>query len=120
MGAGWEGCKGHVRVSGGYYVGNWFNTLSTNSLVRGIQNNDFTTNGNNLRSNITFDGLTAGTSVKIFTIAGEWVATLEAPGRSVDWLLKNNSGDPVASGLYLYLITDSQGNKTRGKIGIIR
>jgi len=57
LGLGWQSPKGRVRVSGGYYVGTWFNTLTTPSLAEGIQNNNFTTNGNNFRDSITFDGL---------------------------------------------------------------
>jgi hypothetical protein len=57
LGVGWRGPKGHFSCSAGYYVGGWCNTLTTNSLVRGIQNNDFTTNGNNFRDVLVFDGL---------------------------------------------------------------
>jgi hypothetical protein len=32
----------------------------------------------------------------------------------------NDSGDKVASGIYVYLITDSQGDKGRGKMAVIR
>jgi hypothetical protein len=68
---------------------------------------------------ITFDGLTANTTVKIFTISGHWVQTLVG-NASIPWDLKNSSGDLVASGLYLYLITDDQGQKLTGKFAIIR
>ncbi|MEW6681205.1 MAG: hypothetical protein AB1297_09370 [bacterium] len=34
--------------------------------------------------------------------------------------LKNKSKNPVASGVYIYLITNSQKQKATGKIGIIR
>jgi hypothetical protein len=56
LGAGWQSPKGHVRVSGGYYVGAWFNTLTTPSFIQGALNNNFTTNGNNFRDTLTFDG----------------------------------------------------------------
>jgi len=69
---------------------------------------------------ITFDQMSANSTVKIFTVSSRWVKTLSAPGGSVSWDLTNDSGEKVASGLYLYLITDSQGNKTRGKLAIIR
>ena len=57
LGAGWASPKGRIRVSGGYSVNAWFNTLTTPALIRGIQANDFTTNGNNFRDTMTFDGL---------------------------------------------------------------
>src|SRR5439155_24505374 len=60
---------------------------------------------------IIFDGLNAGSTVKIFTIAGQHVMTLQAAGSQTSWPapLKNDHGDNVASGIYLYLITDGQG-----------
>jgi hypothetical protein len=69
---------------------------------------------------ITFDGLTVDATVKIFTVSGHWVRTLGPGNGAVTWDLKNDSGDLVASGLYFYLITNDQGQKTRGKLAIIR
>ncbi len=57
IGAGWQSANGRFRVSGGYYVGSWFNTMTTTSLAGAIGNVNFTTNGNNFRDNIVFDGL---------------------------------------------------------------
>ena len=59
IGIGWAGPGGHLRVSLGYNLSSWFNTLTTTSLVRGVQNNNFTTNGNNFRDVLSFDGLAA-------------------------------------------------------------
>jgi hypothetical protein len=69
---------------------------------------------------IVFDQMPANSTVKIFTVSGRWVKTLSAPGGYVSWDLTNDSGEKVASGIYLYLITDGQGNKTRGKFVVIR
>jgi hypothetical protein len=69
---------------------------------------------------ITFDQMPTGSTVKIFTVSARLVTTLQAPIGSISWPLTNDSGDKVASGLYLYLIIDGQGNKTRGKFTIIR
>src|SRR4029077_9821652 len=55
---------------------------------------------------ITFDHLPLGSVVKIFTVSGHLVREL-TPGTdptSVQWDVKNDSGDKVASGIYLYLI----------------
>jgi len=71
-------------------------------------------------SQIIFDQLPAGSTVKIFTVSSRLVKTLSAPAGIAPWDLTNDSGDKVASGIYLYLITDGQGNKTHGKFTIIR
>jgi hypothetical protein len=57
LGVGWVSPKGRVRVSAGYYVGTWFNTITIPGLIQGVQNNNFTTNSNNFRDTLTFDGL---------------------------------------------------------------
>jgi hypothetical protein len=57
LGGGWASPKGRVRVSGGYYAGIWFNTMTTNGLIQGIQNANFTTNGDNLSETLSFDGM---------------------------------------------------------------
>jgi hypothetical protein len=69
---------------------------------------------------ITFDQMTAGSDVKIFTVSGHKVKELNGSSGSVTWDLTNDSGNQVASGVYLYLIKDSQGNKTKGKLAIIQ
>ncbi len=56
LGLGWQSKKGHVRISGGYYFGSWFNVMNVPSLGQAIANNNFTTNSNNFRDNLTFDG----------------------------------------------------------------
>lgn len=56
VGGGWQTANGAIRVSGGYYVGAWFNTLTMTSLANGISGTNFTTNSDNFRDNMTFDG----------------------------------------------------------------
>ena len=58
--------------------------------------------------------------MKIFTVSGHKVKELSAPGGSMTWDLTNDNGRTVASGLYFYLITDSQGDKVRGKLAVIK
>jgi len=72
------------------------------------------------RPAMTFAGLTVGTTIKIFTLAGRQVRKLATDGPSLAWDLNDESGNKVASGVYPYLITDGQGGKTKGKIAIIR
>lgn len=69
---------------------------------------------------IIFDQLPMGSMVKIFTVSGHQVKTLEAPDGSAKWNLSTSNGDKAASGIYLYTITDSHNNQTRGKFAIIR
>jgi len=69
---------------------------------------------------ITFSGLLSGTTIKLFTISGHKVKELLTDESSISWDLTNTSGDKVASGIYLYVITDAQGNKVRGKVAVIK
>jgi len=70
---------------------------------------------------IKFDRMAPGSTVKIFTVSGHWVQTLTADGSGVaTWDRKNSGGELVQSGLYLFLVTDPQGNKVHGKFAIIR
>jgi len=69
---------------------------------------------------ITFAGLTTGTTIKIFTVAGHHVKELHADTGSLPWDLTNDAGDKVASGVYVYLITDGAGDKVKGKVAVIK
>jgi hypothetical protein len=59
LGLGWASPNGKVRVTGGYYVSGWFNTVTTPDWIQSVNATNFTTNGNNLRDSLTFDGLAA-------------------------------------------------------------
>jgi len=67
---------------------------------------------------VTFDNLPSGGQVKIFTVSGHQVKTLP-PGAGT-WDLTNEGGDKVASGVYIFLVTDGRGGKATGKVAIIR
>ena len=69
---------------------------------------------------ITFDNLTVNSTIKIFTVSGHLVKTLPMASNSVTWDLTNESGDKVASGTYIYLIKDDQGQKKTGKVAVIK
>lgn len=71
-------------------------------------------------SPITFDQLPANCSIRIFTISGHKAKEFDNVTGSVTWDLTNENGDQVASGIYIYLITDSQGDKARGKVAVIK
>jgi hypothetical protein len=63
-GVGWISPCGHVRLTAGYTIAAWFNTLTTADFINAVQNNNFTTNGDNLRDVLTFDGLVARAEIR--------------------------------------------------------
>ena len=80
--------------------------------------NPWDTRKNTVRQ-VTIANLPDDATVKIFTLSGFWVTSLTpANGRAV-WLLTNDHGDRVASGLYFYLV-NSPVAKARGEIAIIK
>jgi hypothetical protein len=69
---------------------------------------------------IHFKGLTTNVTLRIYNISGELV--FEKSGIVIDpyvWDVKNNWGEPVASGVYIYFLTDDTREKKIGKIMII-
>jgi hypothetical protein len=68
---------------------------------------------------IRFQNLPAGATVKIFTVSGHLVNTLSSSTNTVTWDRTNSSGDYVASGVYLYLVTAGS-EKLNGKLVIIK
>lgn len=69
---------------------------------------------------IYFKGLTTKTTIKIYNIAGELVRKIENVDGETTWDARNNSGNKVASGVYIYLITNDKGNKRTGKLAVIK
>jgi len=70
---------------------------------------------------ITFSGLTEDVRVRIFSISGELIIDRQIAGQSSwVWDGKNERGEAVARGIYIYLITNSERGKKIGKIAIIR
>ena len=70
---------------------------------------------------INFTELTADARIRIFTLAGKLVVDsgpLREQGTWV-WDVKNREGERVARGIYIYLATNSQGEKKSGKVAII-
>ncbi|MFA5183140.1 MAG: Ig-like domain-containing protein [Syntrophales bacterium] len=72
-------------------------------------------------STVTFTNLPAQCVIKIFTLSGELAKTINetnGTGQYV-WDVKNESGEGLASGLYLYVIKSNTETKT-GKLVIIK
>lgn len=68
---------------------------------------------------VTFASLPQNTTLKIYTILGEFVFEKNEFVDNYRWDLKNNEGKKVASGIYIYLLEDGQDKKV-GKLGVIR
>jgi ligand-binding sensor domain-containing protein len=70
---------------------------------------------------LTFTGLPLGAALRIYTVAGEPVASLQVdPGRaSVTWNGQNDSGFLVASGIYFYIAEGESGERTRGRFAVV-
>jgi len=78
------------------------------------------------QSTVRFVNVTRNATCEIFTLAGDLVRTLtnaevdnEQRG-NIQWDTRNGAGEEVASGVYLYRITDDQGGETIGRFTIIR
>ncbi|MFA6434098.1 MAG: T9SS type A sorting domain-containing protein [Elusimicrobiales bacterium] len=70
---------------------------------------------------VTFTRLTAKATVRIYTLSGELVRTIEKSSNidSEGWDLKNSAGRQVAGGLYIYF-NQGGGSTKKGKLIIIR
>jgi hypothetical protein len=60
LGLAWIGPREHVRISGGYLVSAWFNTITTRGWINSVQDGNFQPGSDT----ITFDGLTARAEVR--------------------------------------------------------
>ncbi|MFC1522850.1 T9SS type A sorting domain-containing protein [Elusimicrobiota bacterium] len=76
-----------------------------------------------LGKGIIFSGLTSNMNIRIFNIAGELVFETDLSNSSGTylWPTKNNDGQEVASGVYIYLVTDRNSSiNLKGRFAIIR
>jgi hypothetical protein len=66
---------------------------------------------------VYFRGLPLDATVHIYNVAGEEVRSL----KNTDfWDGKNSQGELVASGVYLFLVANSNGERSTGKLAVIR
>jgi len=72
-------------------------------------------------STITFTNISPVCKIKIYTLNGELVATIDhtTGETSYPWSVTNDRGDRLASGVYLYIIKNEKYSK-KGKLIIIR
>ncbi|MFH1335329.1 MAG: two-component regulator propeller domain-containing protein [Candidatus Zixiibacteriota bacterium] len=66
---------------------------------------------------LTFDRLPYESVVRIFSVSGELIKRIKSGNQ---WDGRNQAGELVASGIYLFHIQDSSGKSTLGKIAVIR
>lgn len=72
---------------------------------------------------LTFKNLTADATIRVFNIAGELVATFEKEDETADyheWAAVNDAGEKLASGVYIYFITNTGNEEAKGKFSIIK
>ena len=69
---------------------------------------------------IAFTDLPSGTNLKIYTLSGKLVRTLDEAGTGgIDWDVKNDQDGTITPGLYIYVLTDELGSNTKtGKLAI--
>ncbi len=61
-----------------------------------------------------------GSTIRIFDVNCHMVKELHTVGNGVLWDVRNESGEDLASGIYLYLVTDPSGNKFKNRFMVIR
>jgi len=70
---------------------------------------------------IKFINLPVGTTLKIYTVAGEKIKekVVGFGDNSYNWNLTNADGSEIASGVYLYIL-EYNGQKRTGKLGVVK
>jgi hypothetical protein len=69
-----------------------------------------------------FDGLTQRAKIEVFTLTGEKVCSIqETDGDGqVWWDVTNSRGNKLASGVYIYRISNESGQEKISKFAVIR
>ena len=62
-GLGWQSFTGNLRLSMGYLVSGWYNTVQVNDFINSVQTNSFADPADNMQGLFTYDGLTAKVEV---------------------------------------------------------
>tara|TARA_Y100000748_G_scaffold231303_1_gene195320 strand:- start:319 stop:639 length:321 start_codon:yes stop_codon:yes gene_type:complete len=69
-----------------------------------------------------FEGLPSTCVIKIYTVTGKLVKTIARNGNSAgleEWDVRNDNGDKIAPGLYIYHIK-AGANEFTGKFSVVR
>lgn len=70
-----------------------------------------------------FTGLPGSCTIRIYTLAGDWVRTLEHDDAASDteaWDLRNADRQHIAYGLYVFHVSDRRGREQTGRFLVIR
>lgn len=118
------GQLGYGALAGGKYTVNWGIVNSWRPPQATLTAAHVFPNPCSLRAGcngVTFTDLTLTATITIYTISGEKVRTIAKSGNidSIGWDLRNDAGQRVASGLYLYFAT-APGSSKKGKIVVVR
>jgi len=75
-----------------------------------------------LGSTLRFANLTPEATVRIYDITGQmvWTEHIKDSGGTAFWHGRNDAGQSVASGIYLFVVTGPRGDEATGKITLIR
>lgn len=95
--------------------------LSVDKIV--VYPNPYKTQSGLGHNGIIFGRLPLRAKIEMFTLTGEKVREINKEDISNDdvtWDVRNEDGRNLASGIYLYLVTDDHGGKKSGKIAVIR
>lgn len=72
-------------------------------------------------SQINFSGLTSDARIRIFSLTAELIEEEEVSWQyDWAWNVKNMTGEELARGIYLWIVTNTAGGRRIGKIAIIR
>ena len=71
---------------------------------------------------IGFYGLTENCTIRIFSYSGQLVETIEHddPVFSTAYFQVSRNNQDIASGIYFYVVTNPQGEKSVGKLVIVK
>jgi hypothetical protein len=78
------------------------------------------------QSSVRFVNVTSSSMLEVFTLAGDLVRELSnvvtggVERGNIEWDTRNGEGELVASGVYIYRVTDAQGGEFVGRLTIIR
>jgi hypothetical protein len=76
--------------------------------------------GTAVGQSLKFENIPSDSEIKIFTVSGELVRSFTQVSGRVLWDGRNSAGSDVASGVYLYIINTSTGERVTGKIFVVR
>ena len=65
---------------------------------------------------VKFMNLTTGVTLRVYTVSGELARTIKDDTGLIEWDMKNDSGSAVARGIYIYMVTNTAGEKVTGRL----